>query len=206
MNQLLSKAPSKPISWIIIVTMVVVQIGWFASDVTAGTPDEDLKTIQYRYYFRGKYVESITQLQTYLARTDLDIAHERSAREFLAASYVLSGDAEQGQSTFVDLVLADEAYAGPDASVFKESVVAAYIVARDQVAAVRLRQAPVTVADGANIDPTLEKIERPIYKKWWFYAGIATALLIAGSIAGEKEDDPAPAADRGSVSVGVTVR
>jgi len=206
MNQLLSKSPCKPISWIIIVSMVIVQMGWFASDAIAGTPDEDLKTIQYRYYFRGKYVESITQLQTFLARTDLDVVHERSAREFLAASYVLSGDAEQGQNTFVDLVLADEGYFGPDASVFKESVVAVYVLARDQVAAVRLRQAPVAVTNSGNAVPTLEQPGRPIYKKWWFYAGIATALLIAGSSAGEKEDGTTPTGDRGSVSVGVTVQ
>src|SRR5204862_2974044 len=100
----------------------------------AGDPAGDLKQIEYKYYFRGKYTEAIGALQTYLARMDVGADMALRASEFLAASHVLSGAPATGKSVFARLIATDPSYAGPDAAVFKPAVVDVYAEARDEYA------------------------------------------------------------------------
>lgn len=188
------------------VALVVVQLGAGAAPSAAGSPADDLKQIQYKTYFRGKYTEAIAALEKYLKRTDLSAQDARSAREFLAASHVLTGAGERGREIFLQLLNETPSYAGPDPSVFREEVVAAYRDARDAYAESRIKTAPKTERD-EEAAPALASSEggKPIYKQWWLYAGIATVVLVAGAIASERGDDPA-VRDTGTVSVGVNVR
>lgn len=195
---------NKVLSVTLAVTMMASQLGSISVAV-AGTPGDDLKQIQYKYYFRGKYEQAVTALVTYLARTDLAAKDEMSAREFLAASYVLSGDPTSGQEQFARLLASHHQYSGPDPAVFKTEVITVYERARDDYASTRLKSIPAEAATAPEDEPTLpaEKPGKPLYKRWWFYAGIATALLIAGAVSKEKGDDPAPVSDTGTVVVGV---
>ncbi|MCK5405976.1 MAG: hypothetical protein KAJ37_00920 [Candidatus Krumholzibacteria bacterium] len=170
------------------------------------SPEDDLKQIQYNYYFRGKYAEAIDALNVFLERGDVDKNLEISAREFLAASYILSGEKSKGKDQFLQILNEHEQYAGPDPTKFKAEVVDAFTTTRDALASVKLRSAPDTGAAGSAAQPASEESSKPIYKKWWFYAaGAATLLLIAGALSSEKKDDPV-AQDAGTVSVGVQVR
>lgn len=201
------------ISAVLIVVMFATQVG-LAPSAYAGSPPDDLKTIQYKYYFRGKYAEAVVKLQTFLARTDLAAEVALSAREFLAASLVLSGSPEQGRSEFMAIIADMPAYAGPDPAVFKSVVVSNYNEARAQYASARLRQAPSKDDDdddslaGAAAGGGASVASRPLYKQWWFYAGIATVLVVLGAVSSEKSDgsDPVPNANTGTITVGVTIR
>jgi hypothetical protein len=175
----------------------------------AGSASDDLKQIEYRYYFRGKYQQTIESLQTFLARVDLAPAETLRAREVLAASYVLGGAPAMGKEVFARIITDDPAYAGPDPSVFKLEVVNAYAEARSDYAAATLKTVPGQSNLAANTSPqTVAEAGTPgtpIYKKWWFYAGAATLLLVAGA-AGSKGDEPGSPAATGSVQVGVRVQ
>jgi hypothetical protein len=206
MKRITTHTAFRSISLVLIVSMAMAQVGSFPATCAAGTPSDDLKEIQYRYYFRGKYDQAIDMLQTYLARTDLDPSSTRSAREFLAASFVLSGSPEKGREIFVQMLNEDAAYSGPDTSTFRAEVVTAWSEARDMYASNRLKSPPpVETVLGAE-PASGGKEGKPIYKKWWFYvAGAATLLLIAGAVTSEEKDDPV-AHDTGTVNVGVQVR
>lgn len=197
---------SKGIAAVLVVVMVVTQIAWLPRELVAGTPAGDLKKIQYKYYFRGKYEQAVGMLQTFLARTDLEPAHVERAREFLAASHVLSGNADEGRKIFLEMLERNPRYAGPDAATFKPSVVGAWSEARDLYASRRIREAPAPAIDGAGpIDVAAESGGKPIYKKWWFYAGLVSAALVLGALSSKEEDATVPA-DDGSIRVGVTVQ
>ncbi|MDH3197120.1 MAG: hypothetical protein OEO21_02665 [Candidatus Krumholzibacteria bacterium] len=197
---------SRGVAGLVTIALLVVQLGAGAIPCAAGSPADDLKQIQYKHYFRGKYTEAIAALEKYLTRKDLSAQDARNAREFLAASHVLSGASERGSEIFLQLLIEAPDYTGPDPTVFREEVVVAYRDARDAYAESRIKAAPKTEQD-EQAAPALASTEggKPIYKQWWLYAGIATALLVAGALAAEKGDDPAPR-DTGTVSVGVTVR
>jgi hypothetical protein len=190
------------------ICLVIVQVGALAPAAQGGAPADDLKQIQYRYYFRGKYDQAVTELQTFLARTDLDSDVTRSAREFLAASHVLSGNVEAGREIFLKMLNEDPEYPGPDPATFREEVVAEWSSARDMYASNRIRNATAVDATTSPEQQVAAVSQgKPIYKKWWFYAaGAATLILIAGAISSEKSDGGSPAGETGSVSVGVTVR
>ena len=87
------------------------------------SPQDDLKQIQYNYYFRGKYAEAIDALNVFLERGDVDKNLEITAREFLAASYILSGEESKGKDQFLQILNEHEQYAGPDPAKFKAEVV-----------------------------------------------------------------------------------
>jgi len=192
---------------LVTIALVTVQLGAVAAPAVAGKPADDLKDIQYKQYFRGKYSEAIAALEKVLSRKDLSAQERLSANEFLAASYVLSGAAERGQEIFLRLQSEAPDYAGPDPSVFREEVVAAYQEARDAYAQSRIRAAPPTEGDRDGAPPALAPAEggKPIYKQWWLYAGLATAVLVVGALSREQDDDPA-SRPTGTVDVGVVVR
>jgi hypothetical protein len=174
----------------------------------AGTPAEDLKQIEYQYYFRGKYVQAIDALRTYLARVDLAPANAVRAREFLAASHVLSGDAASGKDVFAGLMAADPAYAGPDPAVFKAEVMDVFGLARSEYAAQAIKTAPRVVVD-EQPEPVASARDddsgKPIYKQWWLYAGVAALAIAVGAAAGGGGGDDT-AGPRGTIVVGVEVK
>ncbi|MDH4338441.1 MAG: hypothetical protein OEX18_14300 [Candidatus Krumholzibacteria bacterium] len=175
----------------------------------AGDATEDLKQIEYRYYFRGRYQQAIEALQTYLARVDLKATDTLRAREVLAASYVLGGAPAMGKEVFSQVIMTDPEYPGPDPTVFKLEVVNAYAEARAEYAARMLKTVPAqdpALAAAANDPAPAEPAGKPIYKKWWFYAGAAVALLAVGAAAGSGGDGDSPAASTGTVVVGVRVQ
>ncbi len=176
----------------------------------AGSPTDDLKQIEYKYYFRGKYQQAIESLQTYLARVDVPVADAQRAREVLAASYVLGGAPAMGQQMFAEMIAKNPAYPGPDPNVFKMEVVDAYAKARSDYIAVALKTVPKSDDDddAAGVVPTEAAVAAaavPIYKKWWFYAGAAALVAGVAVAAGGGGGDSPPPADSGGVTVGVTV-
>jgi hypothetical protein len=179
--------------------------------VLAGTPADDLKQIEYKYYFRGKYQQAIEALQVYLARVDVTGTDARRGREFLAASYVLAGAADMAKDVFTRIIAADPAYAGPDPTVFKLEVMDVYAQARSERAALALKEAPPGTTTGArdgsddSAGAVVETASKPIYRKWWFYAGLGAAALVAGIAAGGGDDGGSEPRETGSVIVGVTV-
>jgi hypothetical protein len=201
-------------------TGILLIVTLFASTVVApltalaGTSSDDLKQIEYKYYFRGKYQQTIESLQTFLARVDLTPADATRAREVLAASYVLGGAPMMGKQVFGELIAKDPTYAGPDPNVFKLEVVDAYAQARSDYAALALTNAPQSAGKKSDdedkgaaaipSDGTVAEAGKPIYKKWWFYAGAAALIAGIGVAAGGGSDTPPPA-DSGGVTVGVTV-
>ena len=186
-----------------------------AATARAGDPADDLKQIEYKYYFRGKYLESIDALQTFLARVDVTGDVALHGNEFLAASHVLAGSPQAGRDVFAKLIAADPAYAGPDAAVFKPEVVDVYAQARADYAARTIKSPAIATSDAppaaspAPANPTTTTTtttaSKPIYKKWWFYAGAAAVIGGVAAVAGGGGGSDAPA-QRGTVSVGVNVK
>jgi hypothetical protein len=197
---------TKTISAVLIVCMAVLHTP--AAAITAEkSPEEALKQIQYKYYFRGHYQDAIGALQTILARTDLPPETAVSAREFLAASYILSGQSDKGKDQFLQLLTANEKYAGPDPSRFKAEVVEAFESTRDAYVAVKLRTPPSGGGGGAGGDAVATQTSKPLYKKWWFYVGLAAAVLVIAAAASPQEEEPDPDPQpTGTVTVGVRVR
>jgi len=198
----------RAIATVLLATLVVSALAPVAQ---AGSPVDDLKQIEYTYYFRGRYQQAIESLQTYLARVDLTAADRLRAREFLAASYVLGGAPAMGQQVFLQIMGEDPTYVGPDPGVFKLDVMNAYAEARTQAVARSLRDAPVTDTptendkEPASTVLTESAASKPIYKKWWLYAGAAAVAIAAGVLAGGGDDATDPS-ERGTVVVGVQVK
>lgn len=208
------------------ITSILLLVTLFASTMAAplhpafaGTPTDDLKQIEYKYYFRGKYQQAIESLQVYLARVDVPVADAMRAREVLAASYVLGGAPAMGKQMFSEMINRNPSYPGPDPNVFKLEVMDEYAKARSEyAAALALKSAPstsgrATPAQSDDRDKTAGAIPsnaavaeagKPIYKKWWFYAGAAALIAGIGVAAGGGGDDAPPPAT-GGVTVGVVV-
>jgi hypothetical protein len=196
--------------WIAAVTATVMLITIaLPSLALAGAPADDLKQIQYKYYFRGKYQQAIEALQVYLARVDVVGADAEHGREFLAASYVLGGAGDMGKNVFTRIIVANPAYGGPDPAVFKLDVMDAYARARSEYAALVLKEAPpgaTAASDSTNAGAAgVQTASKPIYKKWWFYAGLGAAAILAGVAAGSGGGDSSDPPATGGVVVGVTV-
>jgi len=209
MAHLATSGLNRTVAILVTVALVTVQLGASAAPAMAGKPADDLKEIQYKQYFRGKYDEAIGALEKFLERKDLSAQDRLSAHEFLAASYVLSGKAERGQEIFLRVQSELPDYTGPDPSVFREEVIAAYEAARDAYAQSRIRTAPPTGDDRDEAAPAMASSEggKPIYKQWWLYAGLATAVLVVGALSRENNDDPTGGGGpTGTVDVGVVVR
>jgi hypothetical protein len=177
----------------------------------AGVPADDLKQIEYKYYFRGKYPQAVEALQTFLARVDVSGDVALRAEEFLAASHVLSGAPAAGKDVFTRIIAANPEYPGPDAAVFKPEVVNVYGQARSDYASLALHTAPavtdtLSAPAGPSTSTAVETASgKPIYKKWWFYAGAASLVGVVAMVAGGGGGDEA-SAPRGTISVGVNVK
>ena len=78
----------------------------FPGEAHAAAKDE-LKTIKYKYYFRGNYDKAITELQTFLDQKDLQKSLVVEAREYLAASLILSGATSAGKAQYMELLKSD---------------------------------------------------------------------------------------------------
>jgi tetratricopeptide (TPR) repeat protein len=179
-----------------------------AAAITADKPPQEaLKQIEYKYYFRGQYQSAISALQTFLARTDISREQAVSAREYLAASYVLSGRTDKGKEQFLRLLTDDERYKGPDPTRFKAEVVEAFDSTRDAYMAVKLRTAPSGDAEPGVTASGETGSSKPLYKKWWFYVGLAAVAVVAVAAASPKDEETAaPPQPTGTVTVGVRVR
>ena len=197
---------------------VFTLLSGFAANVRAGDPADDLKQIEYKYYFRGKYAESVDALTTFLARVDVKGAVAVRANEFLAASHVLGGSPPAGRDVFAKLIASDPAYAGPDAAVFKPEVIDVYAQARADYAAHTIKSPAVATTDvppataapapansAAPVTTSTSTASKPIYKKWWFYAGAAAVIGGVAAVAGVGGGGSTTPAATGTVSVGVTV-
>jgi hypothetical protein len=193
--------------------LVSIVLVWsaLAAPVWAGDPSDDLKQIEYTYYFRGKYPQAIEALQTFLARVDVSGPVAVRASEFLAASHVLAGTPQAGKDVFARLITADPAYPGPDATVFKPEVVDVYAQARSDYASLAMKSPAIASADSTQVPanalpPTAASpASKPIYKKWWFYASAAAVVGVVAMAVGGGGGDEAPA-PRGTISVGVNVK
>jgi hypothetical protein len=92
--------------------------------------------------------------------------------------------------------------------VFKSEIVTAFNEAKAEYASIVIRTVPEPGATGAAASTVQTGTEqgKPIYKKWWFYAGVAAVLLAAVGVAGSGGGDEAqPPRDTGTVTVEVDV-
>lgn len=195
----------------LVAAIVIVCVGALNAPVavkaTGDTAVEDLKQILYKYYFRGRYEETIDALVTFLAREDIDRELAVSAREFVAASYVLSGNPSGGRDQFLRLLNENQNYTGPDPAVFKTEVIDAFTATRDAWIAAKMRTAPDTTGESEIPTAVATESRSPIYKKWWFYAGIAAAAAIVAFAAAPGGDDGSAApAPTGTIAVGVRIQ
>ncbi len=206
MTRFVNSTLTRSVSAVLIVCILALYtpVSLFAEN---GPAADDLKQIQNKYYFRGKYAETIDVLTTFLARTDIPVSTEVHAREFLAASYILSGSAGKGKDQFLHLLSQNEAYTGPDPALFKPVVLDAFIETRNTLAAVKLRTTPETPVSADEPLAVAEETSKPVYKKWWFYVGLAAvAVVVAAAAAPAEEENPAPDKPTGTVSVGVRIQ
>jgi hypothetical protein len=209
MTTFLNSRLTKAVAVLLVVCIAAVHVPVPAGAIkSSDSPTEQLKQIQYKYYFRGKYADAVDALNTFLERKDLSHETEIAAREFLAASYILSGRSDKGKDQFLHMLNEDESYTGPDASTFKVEVVEAFTSTRDTFMAVKLRAAPETQGSDVASGTPAGSQSKPIYKKWWFYVGLAAALVVvAAATSPQEEDEPAPPpAPTGTVTVGVRVQ
>lgn len=200
----------KAISSFVLVCFLGFQALCFVpGDIHAETAEKDLKTIEYKYYFRGDYDKAIAELREFLKRGDLAKSEIIEAREYLAASLILTGATEQGKEQYLRLLKMDKSYAGPDPSVFKQIIIATYDEAKTEYASMVIRSVPEATPGSTEpvSTPTTEKKGKPVYKKWWFYATMAAVVLVIAGAAGSGGDDEAPPArDTGTVTVEVGVQ
>jgi hypothetical protein len=200
----------------LIVTLLASTMAMPFQSAVAGTAVDDLKQIEYKYYFRGKYQQAIESLKVFLARVDLTEADATRAGEVLAASYVLGGAPAMGKQVFAELIAQNPAYPGPHPSVFDMKVVNEYALARSEYASVTLKNVPPSNGEKSDdgdqgtaavpSEAALAEGGKPIYKKWWFYAGAAALLLGAGVAASGGDDGGSPPPSTGGVTVGVVVQ
>jgi hypothetical protein len=170
----------------------------------AGAAD-DLKQIEYKHYFRGNYTKAIAELKSFLARDNLAPEVIVEAREYLAASLVMTGSTEEAKAQYMTLLNMDASYAGPDPSVFKSIVVSTYNEAKAEYASAVIRNVPDTaLSDAAAGSAATEQLGgKPFYKKWWFYATMGAVLLLVVGAAGGGGDDGGGTTESGRIVVEV---
>lgn len=183
----------------------------FPASANTGQGDTDhgeqLKEIEYKYYFRGDYGRAIAELRAYLQRDGLSTAQRIEATEFLAASLILTGSTGEGKALYLNLIKNNRDYDGPDPSVFKPIVVSTYEEVRDEYASMVIRTVPDErgTPDQSSGAAQPQTTRKPFYKKWWFYASAAAVVLVlAGAAGAGQEEEPSP--DTGQVTVGIEVR
>ena len=208
MRSIVQSKSMKALSSIILVCFLGFQVTCFLPvDAYAGSAADDLKQIEYKYYFRGNYQKAIEELRSFLERSDIGTAEMVEAREYLAASLILSGSSKQGKEQYLKLLDLDNVYKGPDPSVFKPVIIATFDEAKAEYASMVIRSVPesVAVSDAApSTEPEFKK-GKPIYKKWWFYATMAAVVLVVAGAAASGSDEAAQDTDKGTVTVGVEV-
>jgi hypothetical protein len=209
MQSLFRNTSAKILSSFVLVCFLALQVTCFLpSGAHASTAADDLKKIEYKYYFRGNYEKAITELRAFLGRSDLGQPQIIEAREYLAASLILSGAVDSGKDQYLKLLEMDGSYKGPDPSVFKSVIIAAYDEAKTEYASMIIRTVPETEPSVAAA-PTTEAVTdkgKPLYKKWWFYATMAAVLIVVAGAAGSGGDEDAPPArDTGTVTIEVDV-
>ncbi len=197
-------------------TAVLVTLAFVCLQVLAAFPqqalagnEDDLKTIQYKYYFRGNYDKAITEFRVYLERNDLTNEQVVTAREYLAASLIMTGASDQAKAQYLKILNEDGSYAGPDPSVFKTVVIDTYQEAQAEYASAVIRNVPETVVatEGTTTPGETAKVGKPIYKKWWFYVAMGAVLLVvAGAAGGSAGEEDGPPAQTGTVTIGVDVQ
>ena len=208
MKSLLKRRVSRTLSTMAAVCFLSVQLAaWFPVTVQADAAD-DLKEIEYKYYFRGDYEKAIDGLTAFLERDGLTASQVVEAREYLAASLVLLGATSAGQEQFLVLLKQDASYAGPDPAVFKASIITAFEGARAEYASAVIRTVPDTAMSGdVSPEPAPAVAQgKPLYKKWWFYATMAGVVLVIAAAAGGGNSDEEPAPGQGTLSIDVDVR
>ncbi len=200
-----------PLSAVVMVCFLTVQVTcWIPKQAHAGA-SEDLKQIEYKYYFRGKYDQAIDALRVFLERPDLSPVEEREAREFLAASLVLTGSVGEGKDQFLKILNSEDKYDGPDPALFGENVITVFEDAKTEYASVMIKQIPEAAADELQVDaiePAAAQQEqkgKPIYKKWWFYTAIGAVVVVAAAAAAKDEDSEREDRKVGLITVGVTI-
>ena len=192
----------------VIVALCLLAAQWPVTATAADTtPDDDLKRIEYRTYFRGRYAEAIEALTMFLARTDLEPRHVRTAREFLAASFVLSGRPDEARALYRTMLTEDPSWTGPSPEVFRPEVIAVFASVRRGAPSLREGAAAATLVAGEGAaSPEAATKGRPIWKRWWFYAGLVGVLVVAGAAGGGSDTGSNRSSATGTVDVGVTVR
>ena len=208
MSSFVSKRATKVVSLIVAIAFCSAQVGVMAPPDARAAAADDLKTIKYKYYFRGSYDKAIAELRTFLERDDLTEADRVEAKEYLAASLILSGAPAEGKAQYLELLKQNGDYGGPDPSVFKPVIISAFEEAKSEYASMVIRTVPETAMPQPASDtaPAETEVSKPIYKKWWFYAGLGAALLVLAAAAGGGEgDDTGGDADTGRVTIEVGV-
>jgi hypothetical protein len=210
MQSLCNTVWMKGLSSLVLMCFLAFQVTAFVPvSAVAATASEDLKTIEYKYYFRGNYEKAITELRSFLQRKDLAQSNIIEAREYLAASLILSGATEAGKEQYMQLLKMDSAYPGPDPSVFKPVIISTYEEAKAEYASLVIRTVPETTMADNEPDSTAptDKKGKPLYKKWWFYATMVAVVLVVAGAAGASGDDTQPQPrDTGTVTVEVGVQ
>jgi hypothetical protein len=197
------------VSPIVIFCLIFIQVAGLMPRGVLAEVSAELKEIEYKYYFRGKYEEAIKALQAMLENPDLEASERREAREFLAASLILTGFPQAGKDQFLKILNQDGTYAGPDTTVFKQNIIAVYKEAKVDYAslviqqATEIKSAAAPVETGPAVVYSAEK--KPIYRKWWFYTAIGAVVLVAAAAAAQEEDVP-ESRETGTVTVGVAVQ
>ncbi len=198
----------KLLSSVVAVCFLGLQATCFLPANARASAGDDLKKIEYRYYFRGDYRKAIAEFHAFLKRRDLSAREVVEAREYLAASLILSGAAEKAKSQYLAILKMNNAYDGPDPSVFKPIVIATFDEAKDQFASMTIRTVPDMKKSGGTT-PTTTPVGtsgKPIYKKWWFYAVVGVALLAVAGAAGSGGGDSGAARDTGTVTIEVGIQ
>lgn len=197
------------VSPIVIFCLVFIQAASLMPRGAWAEVADELKEIEYKYYFRGKYEEAIKALQAMLENPDLEASEQREAREFLAASLILTGSSQAGKDQFLKILNQDGKYAGPDTAVFKQNIIAVYEEAKAEYASLVIQQAAEikTAAAPVETDPVVAYPEgkKPFYKKWWFYTAVGAVVLLAAAAAAQEEEVP-ESRETGIVTVGVAVQ
>lgn len=208
MKSLHESRSMKIISPILILCFLGFQATCLLPQEAHASATDDLKRIEYKYYFRGNYEKAIEEFRAFLKRKDLTPTVVVEAVEYLAASLILSGASEQGKNQYMQLLKMDSSYEGPDPSVFKPIIIATYQEAKNEYASMVIRSVPDKATPSAEPMPAsvVKEEGKPIYKKWWFYATVGAVLLVAAGAAGSGGGDDAPPRETGTVTVDVGIQ
>jgi pentatricopeptide repeat protein len=124
------------------------------------------------YYDQSSFEVAVELLQDALTKGIVNAAETQAASELLARCYVKSGKPDKAREVFKEL-LKDESNYTPDPVRVPPDEMAVFEEARNEFKSEALRKS-TQMAGGAGQDES-----KPIYKRWYFWAGIAVAGVIA---------------------------